>query len=357
MVGQAIAFENEILWLISCHTETLLKIDWNTKNVVDGYQIPVKEIHEYGHNVMKKCGDRLYIFPLYSKGVFCFDIDRQQFDEVNLEYEGRTLDCKVRIAIATTENHIIFVDSITNELYDFDTNKNTVRKMVDGLLRELEKKGIDTHKSIFGWQHYYIDKQLYIPVINSNLLVCIDMMRDIFSVRELNSEEGVMYINGCEKDIIMTTNDGREIIYDRDGRGAVRDLIDIQRDGGRDLYPFYVGDSKIFLTYNQRRLYVENAGVIKRIDIPYIDENNRYPDGEYSQFEAIFIRNQVLYFQARANGNLFSYNPSSNEICKNIIRISDRVLQSIMYQITRCSKKFVFSEDDYLSLANFIMAV
>lgn len=358
MIGNATILDGDILWMVTIHTDVVLKIDWGSKQIVGSFQIPESKNIDYAHTVMKKVDEKIYIFPLYGDGCFCFDITSEKFNKIGLDCGGDKLSCVVRIAEMADDKNIIFVDHNTNRIYKLDSRNNSVSRVGENLEEELKRKGVDVSFPIFSWQHFIMSNILYIPVNNKNMCVCFDMSTYDYFIKEFESDIQLKFIAGDDEKTIFTTSDNRIFVH-KCLSDEVEELTDTIRDGGADLYPFCIKDKIVFLPFCQRRVYLFDNGTMSRFDVPYsFIKRDVFPETKgCSQYEAVIVDGGKLYFQARSNGELFCLDTDEKTVSITRFSISHKLLVKVLRNFLNGKEKVILSEEAEAGIREFVEAI
>ncbi len=354
--GMAAVADDNTLWLVTTNTDSLLEIDICTWRVISTYQIPTDSIVQYSHVVMNKIRDDLFIFPLYGKGIFKFNIDKKEFERLSLKCDNAEIEPRVRIAERTMDDKIVFIDCDKNYIYEYDVQNNKIQRVDEKVLQELNARKVDISSPVFFWQHLCVDDKMYLPLYNNNKFVVFDMKTHDNRVFEFEKGVELRYIGGDSQKIIFSTSDSTLIVWNpKSGKELYRWK---NEDDSKDLYPFSFGDKEVLLPFCQRRIMIKEGDDIRQIDIPVeISDYDPFPETECSQFEAIFIKGGKLFVQTRIDGDLYCIDSVSGIVEKLVLEYPDENKNNAMREVLQNSSGLILCETKEFNLSNYINAL
>ncbi len=292
------------LWMMSIRNDVLMCFDWKKKRNIKCYSLPSNDIVEYAHVSIVAANNKIYIFPLYGKGLYVFDVDNERLAEIG--NEDNIIGNDIGVCISEEINgDIIFFERKSNSVYKIDGKTEKISSIGENLYSLLEENGFDVGIPQFNWMYCRVNDDIYVPINNSNHFVCFDMNTYQVNIYSLDNKKEISSLCSWDNHVVFTTKGNGRIIW-KEGK-----IIDIKKEGYIAdskygfLHPISVKDRIYYIPWNERTLFVESDNSVNKIEIPYSVKNNIFPEGEYSQYEAIFTDGENLFLQSRNNGEIY----------------------------------------------------
>ena len=356
MVSRAGEFdaENGVLWMVTTYTSTLLKIELATGRVMQYYQIPVCQIRNYDFMTVKKAADVLYLIPYNADSLFCFSIETEKFTEIGLPLS------KQEKGRAGKFRKAIYLDDVLYLIgYAF---KFIIKMNVQSL--DMERiEGFAQDSSLFAVDAVLIDRDIYIPCCQKNVLIHFNTIDDSWEEIFIEKEsKGFYTIAEMGKGLLLTDLEDKKIFYNvNDKRTMVHKLCLMSQFRKQELNnyqqyqkAFYFNGKEYFFPAYESTIWVTYQHETKELVYEY-PEDHSMGTRCYSKFEMIERYGDTVFFQTKTDGSIFAIDLNKDTVQKYALQMSVEQKQNLISVAVKCKYQYVAYETDIYDLRSFIL--
>ncbi len=179
--------EEDCIWIITDYLNCLFKYDFRSQEIEAAAVFPDTMSCSFASfSQILKLENEIYFIPRMARSVFCYDIVKTKFYEVNIPFEGFQSDKKMDAIVYGKDIYcvnrypdiVIKIDSMSKETEVFFPDKsNAVKEEMEGKVHKAYKAPCIFQKQLI-WSNY------------NDTLTIFDIKTKAFSIEHLN---GVMF--------------------------------------------------------------------------------------------------------------------------------------------------------------------
>jgi len=311
------------LWMLSNDTDVLLHFDFASLRLLDYHIMPGKILTQHAHLGLVKGGNIIYIVPYMENTLVSFDCITGKMENINIPYETGEIRKKGKFnIIAIWKNQLVLIGHAIKGIFYYDIVSQSFTRDIE-YLDELEKAGCDVNVVLFSDCYCQKDNKLYIPIFYKNMILEIDLEKNINKIHKLKHEEPIRLRtidryeeNGKEKFLLTTVNDEMLIWSPAGGIEKWRKLGLLRSKEGMYMRAYHVRKKNYYIAAEERKVFVEEDDEIRELEFEYESRGGAKEAAGGTQFEAIFKNGKDIFFQARSNGQLFRIDTAADMICR-----------------------------------------
>lgn len=356
LISRGVEFdaENSVLWMVTNFTSSLLKIDLETGELLNIFQIPVREIKDYGFIDVKKADEYLYIPPYNAEHLYCFSIREETFIEIQLPLSEQERAVKGKFRKTLYNN---------GGVYFIGWNIGAVIKLdlVEHKMKRIEGFGCDGN--VLAKDGIIIENNLFMPFAGKNMLLKINTLDDSWEEIEIenSSNRGFPTITGTPQEILLTDKSDHRISYClQNGKVKVNNLQIMshqcmeQGDYSRHYEKvFWHSKKEYYFPICDKAIWrINEYGEKKELLYEY-PFDTRLQHNYYSKFEMLEKHGNMLFFQVRTSGDVFKIDLNADEISKYVIKISEEEKKKIIIEGLNLRKYDRIVESDIFDLESY----
>ncbi len=348
--------DEDDLWLVSNYINALLNYDINKGNLKKIYLFPEKFINTYLTVSYVKVGNKLFFAPYNSQNLWCFHIETENFEKIDLKLRNDEKDIQQKFrTIFYYKGELILIGFKIPCILRIDIKTNRVQRH-DEYLIGLKKRGIEKEEAILGYHYQRIKDSLYLPMLNQNIIVMFhltDNRFELFNIENLTSK-GFDAIDYCNKKFRLISSDGKEVIWKPKDNQKAESKLNLPENDSRNYWTtmhykaitvyFPLFDTKIWIKNNEEK--------VKSLSFLY-PKPEVIPNG--SRYEFIKQNKERIYFQVRTTGDGYYVDLKNMEIHSlNLAIPDDDMCNQILKEIIDSIDEEKISETEVMNIENYI---
>ncbi|MBE5848635.1 MAG: hypothetical protein E7298_00525 [Lachnospiraceae bacterium] len=355
-VSKCAFVDGDDLWMLTNETNILCRFDFRKMELQDYYVIPVRKITSNEHLSVCKGNNHVFVLPYLGTDMYVLDINTGQLEKEALPFseEEKTKLGKLIISVFYNGKLYILGHSVKG-IFCYNPEHNSWTGSSYAYLEDIKNEGIDIEKPFLNDCFYMSEGNLYTPIDKTNLFIRFDLNSLSHDILKINGNYRLRTIDCIDGEkFLFSTYDEERIVWSfSKGIEDERCLNVTDVEEKAFMRVFFRNGKFYYISANERRVFVETNGEIQELFFDY-EDNDIFPVG-LTQFEAIFINEENIYFQARYNGQLFYIDTMDDSIHKLNIAVNKEKKAEVYSSFYRnLHNRIVITENNIFGLGDFI---